>query len=228
MRALALLALLLATPAFAQTGSLEDRMRGELRATKTALAAAEAKNAPLEVRAAAAEKERDRLKTELAKAKPAARVTPVADAADKRRIAALEADVAAANARAAAAGGSVARAAAAVKAQRDADVAALTQMKNERDQALAAAKTAVDATAGQQGALAAARAKNARLYAIAKDILNRYERVGFGDVLASREPFLGLTRVRLQNEAEKLGDQAYAERVDATQPPPPANPAPKK
>ncbi len=54
------------------------------------------------------------------------------------------------------------------------------------------------------------RAKNVALYKVGNDILNRYAKFSFGDALAAREPFIGLTRVKLenliQNDREQLAD----------------------
>ena len=54
------------------------------------------------------------------------------------------------------------------------------------------------------------RTKNVALYTVGKDILNRYAKFSFGDALAAREPFIGLTRVKLENliqaDREQLAD----------------------
>lgn len=53
--------------------------------------------------------------------------------------------------------------------------------------------------------------KNATMYRLANEILTRYEKFGLGDALTAREPFVGLTRVKLQNLVQdyqdKLSDQ---------------------
>ena len=54
------------------------------------------------------------------------------------------------------------------------------------------------------------RTKNVALYTVGKDILNRYAKFSFGDALDAREPFIGLTRVKLENliqaDREQLAD----------------------
>lgn len=53
--------------------------------------------------------------------------------------------------------------------------------------------------------------KNLALYKIGNEILTRYEHFGLGDALAAKEPFVGVTRVKLQNFVQdyrdKLADQ---------------------
>jgi predicted RNase H-like nuclease (RuvC/YqgF family) len=57
----------------------------------------------------------------------------------------------------------------------------------------------------------ACEAKNGDLFKIGNEILDRYAAMGFGDVLAAREPFIGFKRVELQNMVQdyqnKLRDQ---------------------
>ena len=214
MRRLALLALLLtAAPALAQTGSLEDRLRGELRATKAQLDAAQAQTQPLKARAEAAEKARDALKAQLAKARTAASAAP--SAAEKARIATLQADLAAL--RAGANSGSSADPAKLAEAQTQLKSAldAVSAMRAERDRAVAAAKAQADTSGQTTALLAAAQAKNARLIALSREILGRYARVGVGTYIAAREPFIARRRVAIENEAEKLGDQIYANKYDS-------------
>ena len=49
--------------------------------------------------------------------------------------------------------------------------------------------------------------KNAELFKIANEILRRYERFGLGDALAAREPFTGITRVKLENLVQDYQDK---------------------
>jgi septal ring factor EnvC (AmiA/AmiB activator) len=53
--------------------------------------------------------------------------------------------------------------------------------------------------------------KNLEMHRLAKEILERYEKFGLGTALTAREPFVGTTRVRLQNlvsdYSEKLSEQ---------------------
>jgi len=61
--------------------------------------------------------------------------------------------------------------------------------------------------------LAEAVAKNARMYAVGKEIIDWLSSKGFATALAAREPFLGLKRVELENAAQdyqdKLADQRF-------------------
>ena len=53
--------------------------------------------------------------------------------------------------------------------------------------------------------------RNAALFNLGNEILHRYERFSLGDALAAKEPFTGLTRVKLENLVQdyqdKLGEQ---------------------
>ncbi len=55
--------------------------------------------------------------------------------------------------------------------------------------------------------------KNLALYKIASEILDRYQKFGLGDAIAAREPFVGLTRVKLQNQVQDYQDKLLSERV---------------
>ncbi len=72
----------------------------------------------------------------------------------------------------------------------------------------------------------ACQAKNGRLVAFAESLLEAYRKVGIGEVLAAREPVLGLRRVQLENIAQDREDSVRAvtcdPRLDAA---PPAKPA---
>ena len=61
------------------------------------------------------------------------------------------------------------------------------------------------------------QAKNLALYQLASDILQRYEKFGLGDALTAREPFLGITRVKLQNLVQDYQDKLLNERVTLTE-----------
>jgi len=72
----------------------------------------------------------------------------------------------------------------------------------------------------------ACQAKNTRLIAFAEDLLVAYRKVGFGQVLAAREPVLGLRRVQLENIAQDREDTIRANRCDARRDAIAAKPAP--
>jgi hypothetical protein len=67
--------------------------------------------------------------------------------------------------------------------------------------------------AGLAERLAAAEARNERLYRINKQIIDWLGQMGVGGALAAREPFLGLRRVELENLAQDYEDQALKERI---------------
>jgi chromosome segregation ATPase len=56
--------------------------------------------------------------------------------------------------------------------------------------------------------------KNQQLYTIGNEILDAYSHIGFGTVLASREPFAASERVKLENAAQAYGDKLYEQRYD--------------
>ncbi len=60
----------------------------------------------------------------------------------------------------------------------------------------------------------ACEAKNERLVAFSKDLLRTYRRASFGEVVAAREPFVGLQRVRLENLAQERDDTLRAAHCD--------------
>lgn len=49
--------------------------------------------------------------------------------------------------------------------------------------------------------------KNLALYKLANEILTRYERFGLGDALAAKEPFTGISRVKLENLVQDYQDK---------------------
>lgn len=56
-------------------------------------------------------------------------------------------------------------------------------------------------------------AKNLALFKVANEILTRYERFGLGDALAAKEPFTGITRVKLENLVQDYQDKIADQRV---------------
>lgn len=64
------------------------------------------------------------------------------------------------------------------------------------------------------------RARNAELYGIASEILDRYAGVGIGESMARREPFVQAARVDLQNRVQDYEDRLRAARIDETTLPP--------
>lgn len=62
-------------------------------------------------------------------------------------------------------------------------------------------------------ALSTAEEKNRQLYAIGRNVIERYHNKGLGEVLAQQEPVFGLREVTLENEAETLRTQIEAQRL---------------
>jgi chromosome segregation ATPase len=57
------------------------------------------------------------------------------------------------------------------------------------------------------------QAKNAKMFEIGNEILGRYEKFGLGTAIASREPFVGLTRIKLKNMFQELGDKLADQKI---------------
>jgi hypothetical protein len=77
-------------------------------------------------------------------------------------------------------------------------------------------------------AAVACQAKNARLVAFAYALLDDYSKMSLGRVLGSREFFLGLERVKLENLIQDREDTIRANRCNQrldSAPPAPARPA---
>ena len=55
--------------------------------------------------------------------------------------------------------------------------------------------------------------KNLELHRLGKEILERYEKFGLGTALTAREPFVGTTRVRLQNLVQDYSDKLSEQRI---------------
>ena len=65
-------------------------------------------------------------------------------------------------------------------------------------------------------------AKNREMYEAGKEILNAYERIGAGGILAMKQPFAGSARVKFEEQAQAYGDKLYDAQVGATAPAAPA------
>lgn len=98
--------------------------------------------------------------------------------------------------------------------QADKDKQSLQAKLQEQAEQLARLKSEGEAARQAQQALSAqhtqCRADNAKLYSTGVELLTRYENKGMGEVFSSKEPFLQLGRVTLEN----VGAQ-YAEALKA-------------
>lgn len=66
------------------------------------------------------------------------------------------------------------------------------------------------------------RVKNAKMLETGQEILKRYENFGLGTALTAREPFVGITRARLESMVDEYDGQLAAARIrlDGTSPKP--------
>ena len=103
------------------------------------------------------------------------------------------------------------------KAQVDRLNAALEKAKSEGMLAAQAARSAEEQGArltaekiGLQRRLADCEQKNLALFLVGNEVLTRYEEFSLGNALRAKEPFVGLTRTKLENLVQdyrdKLGD----------------------
>jgi len=67
--------------------------------------------------------------------------------------------------------------------------------------------------------------KNLELFKTGNEILTRYEQFSLGNALAAKEPFVGLTRVKLENLVQDYKDKLLDHAVVSGQPPAPLPPA---
>ena len=65
--------------------------------------------------------------------------------------------------------------------------------------------------------LADRETKNLELFRLGTEILRRYERFGLGDALAAREPFTGITKVKLESLVQDYEDKLVDARVKPEQ-----------
>ncbi|MCE0521630.1 MAG: hypothetical protein LV480_01820 [Methylacidiphilales bacterium] len=61
--------------------------------------------------------------------------------------------------------------------------------------------------------------KNIQLYNTGTEILDRYEKFSLGDALGAKEPFIGITRVKLQEFVQDYKDKLAAQRIAIGQAP---------
>lgn len=87
------------------------------------------------------------------------------------------------------------------------EVTAVAQ-KKESERAAAASRIIV-----LERQVADQQRKNAEMFKLGNEILKRYERFGLGDALTAREPFIGTTRVKLQNLVQDYGDKLREEKI---------------
>jgi hypothetical protein len=57
------------------------------------------------------------------------------------------------------------------------------------------------------------RTRNRKMYEIGTEILNRYAKFGLGTAITAREPFVGITRARLESMVEEYGAELDLQRI---------------
>jgi hypothetical protein len=67
--------------------------------------------------------------------------------------------------------------------------------------------------------------KNLALYSLGKEVLNRYEKFGLGTAITAREPFVGTTKVKLENLVQDYSDKLMDQTIKPGAAPVPARPA---
>lgn len=99
--------------------------------------------------------------------------------------------------------------------------AQIAQYRNAYEELLKLARNAEaerkrlgEESGAQRSALALCEAKNAKLYAVGQEILDAYENVGIGTVIASRQPFAAKARVKYEQIAQEYGDKLYEGKFD--------------
>lgn len=183
----------------AQAQSLEDRLRDQLRAQINQVQQLQDQQAQLQAAKASAEKERDDLKAQLAAAK-AQLAHANRGAADVQKEAALEAQVTQYKDAATQAAGGVQQA----QADRDKAQKALDDIQKK---------------------LGVCEDKNAKLLKTGNDILDAYQNFDMGDAIGANEPFIGIKRVELENEAQGFDDRLHEGKYDPDAKLPAAAPA---
>jgi hypothetical protein len=55
--------------------------------------------------------------------------------------------------------------------------------------------------------------KNVQLFTLGNEILSRYENFSLGNAISAKEPFVGVTRVKLENLVQDYSDKLLDERA---------------
>lgn len=194
-------------PAHAQSGSLEDRLRAQLRSTVEQLRQLQDTQAQLQADKASAEQQRDKALADLKAAQGEL------DAAKGKSGAQEQAE----------------RSLAAERASHAKDSTELTKVKAAYDALLAESHTQDAQRKQVQSELKArdtqlqtCQAKNVQLYKVGHDILDAYEHVDLGTFMKTRQPFAQRARVKYDEIGQQYGDQLYAGKYDPNALPAPA------
>jgi colicin import membrane protein len=191
---------LVTSPALAQSGEMEQRLREQLRQTVMELRGLQENQAILEAQKAAAEKERDALKKDAGKGS-------VSD----EEVARLKFDFSAAEADARAVRGEAAQLRDALAKASDEAM----RVSAERDQLRTNLQQAAAQLTDTRSAVQACDDKNAQLVSVGKDMVAAYEKLGSGGKLLARDPFFQFKRVALENQAQAFGDRVYENQFNS-------------
>ena len=119
------------------------------------------------------------------------------------------------------------KAIAVLKAKEEAQAAEIAQLKEALAKSDAAGKKMTDLAnateearkklvvqvIGLQRNVADQRAKNAKMFELGNEILTRYEKFGLGTAITAREPFVGITRARLETLVEEYQDKLSQQKI---------------
>jgi len=88
-----------------------------------------------------------------------------------------------------------------------AETTTLAQSKEAERAKLAADVIVLNRTTADQ------KTKNAEMYKLGREILLRYEKFGLGEALGAREPFVGITRVKLETYVQDFQDKLTDQKI---------------
>ncbi|QQB32539.1 DNA repair protein [Achromobacter deleyi] len=189
-------------PAHAE--SMEERLRAQLRSTTQQLQQLQSEQAQVNAAKAAAEAQRDAAQKELEALRgQLAKATGQAEKLAEQQGAVMES----------------------AQAQVAASHAQLGKFKGAYDELLtlsrakeAERQTLARSLAQRESEAKACVAKNREMYEAGKEILNAYERISTGGILAMKQPFAGSARVKFEEQAQAYGDKLYDAQVGAAAP----------
>ena len=205
----------MAAPLGAQNAApVEQRLREQLKAMSGQLRTAETEKAALQADKAALEEKAKQLTADIAKlGKQSAEAQDVAT----KEIEKVKADLAGKEAELAGTKEGLVKA-----VNFGTQSAALAKKNGEEKDKLTAENVQLKRTIAEQ------RVKNGKMFEIGNEILTRYEKFGLGTALTAREPFVGITRARLETMVDEYGGRLAEQRLKAVGNTPPSGPASSK
>ncbi|MGO4400198.1 DNA repair protein [Achromobacter sp. PAB15] len=201
--AMALCAAGLSIGSAAQAESMEERLRAQLRSTTQQLQQLQSEQAQINAAKTAAETQRD---------------------AAQKELESLRAQLAKSRGQAEKLAGQQEAMLESAQAQAAASHAQLGKFKGAYDELLTLSRAketervALARTLAQRDEeVKVCVAKNREMYAAGKEILNAYERISTGDILALKQPFAGKARVQFEEQAQAYGDKLYDAQAPRSQ-----------